>query len=350
MNAQAFLAGLRQSPDYLLQNLDLVNRRGLVVKLAEADYRRTSFLDERAFTPGTQGAWFALDSILAETEGVDAPAPYFIFQVGHCGSTLVSKLLAELPSCFPVREPIALLMLALEKRELERPVSRLDGALWEALLARNTTLLSRVYRPGDRALIKTTSVCGNLVEPLLRQNPQSRALCLHADLETWLTNMLKNDANRENGRAFSQAWLMDLHSLTGRCNLLLSALSDAEQFTVNWLACMLYFQRAEQAMGQRLLRLDFEELLQDPAGRIADIGNFLGFDAAKVVALVQGPLMKSYAKNPNRAYDADTRRQELAETRLRCANEIRAGLALAEKLCGEVAMLAPLAKQMRPAA
>jgi hypothetical protein len=347
MNAQTFLAGLHQSPDYLLQNLDVVNRRGLVVKLTEAGYRRTSFLDERALTAETQGAWFPLDLLLTEAGGIKAGPAHFIFQVGHCGSTLVSKLLAELPGCFPVREPITLLMLALERRELERPVSRLSTATWDKLLLMSRALLSRTYRPGDRAVVKATSACGNLVEPLLWQNPNSRALFMHMDLEVWLATMLRNEVNRENGRAFAQAWLMDLHALTGRKSIVLASLSDAEQFAINWLSNMLCFQRAEQLYPQQIMRLDFEALLQAPTERLTDIGRFFGFDTARAGELAAGPLMKSYAKNPTKPYDSEMRRKELMEIRQGGAAEIRIGLALAEKLCGEIAMLAPLADQLR---
>lgn len=349
MNAQVFLTGLRQSPDYLLQNLDVVNRRGLVVKLSEADYRRTPFLDERAMTPDTRGAWFPLDLLLEEAGHINTRPAHFIFQAGHCGSTLVSKLLAELPGSFPVREPLALLVLAFERRELDRPVARLGAAAWDRLLAMSATLLSRTYRPTERAVIKATSVCGNLAEPLLRQNADSRALFMQMDLENWLANMLKNEVNRENGRAFAQAWLTDFHALTGRKNLVLASLSDAEQFTVNWLSTMLHFQRAERLYAQRIMRLDFETLLQQPAAKLAEAGDFFGLDTTRTEELIQGPLMKAYAKNPNRPYDTDTRRREMAEVRQRCAAEIRTGLSLAEKLCGEIAMLAPLTSLLRSA-
>ena len=347
MNAQPFLTGLRQSPDYLLQSLDVVNRRGLVVKLTEADYRRTAFLDERAFTADTHGAWFPLDLLLTEMADIKADPAHFIFQVGHCGSTLVSKLLAELPGCFPVREPITLLMLALERRELERPVSRLSAATWDKLLLMSRTLLSRTYRSGDRAIIKATSACGNLVEPLLWQNPASRALFMHMNLEVWMATMLRTEVNRENGRSFAQAWLMDLHALTGRKSIVLASLSDAEQFAINWLSNMLCFQRAEQLYPQQIMRLDFEAFLRAPAERLTDIGRFFGHDTARAAELAAGPLMKSYAKNPSKPYDSDMRRKELEEIRQRGAAEIRTGLALAEKLCSEIAMLAPLANQLR---
>ena len=61
MNMHPLLAGLQANPDFLLQNLDFRERRGLVVKISESAYRQTAFLDERVLRADTQGAWFPLD-------------------------------------------------------------------------------------------------------------------------------------------------------------------------------------------------------------------------------------------------------------------------------------------------
>ena len=343
MNAGDFAKGLTTSPDFLWQDIDLVNRRGLVVKLDEAGYRRASFLDNRAFVRETQGAWFRLERILQEAAGLPAsPSPHGIFHVSHCGSTLVSRLIAELPGCLPIREPLVPLGLAMERRELDRPVSRLDGATWGKFYGTAMRLLSRVYRPGDRAVIKHTSACGNLLTPFMESAPDSKALLLHTDLETWLTVMLRDEDVRHNGRFYAQAWLSDLHSLTGRRDIRLAALDDAQQFAVNWLSAMLQFERAVRQHGARALRCDFEMFLADPRAGLENTGAFLGFDTTGAGEAAAGPLLKSYAKNPDKPFDRAARDQELKQTRERSAAEIRAGMKFAEKLCNEIEMLAPL--------
>src|SRR4029077_792099 len=102
MSADELLAGLHKSPDYFLHDLDLVNRRALVVKQDEAVYRRASFLDQRALKSDTRGGWLPLDTMYPHVDGLKPAAPaHFISHVSHCGSTLVSRLLAELPGCEP---------------------------------------------------------------------------------------------------------------------------------------------------------------------------------------------------------------------------------------------------------
>ena len=343
MNAEDFLQGLAQGPDCLFQDVDLVNRRGLVVKFEREDYRRASFLDQRAFRKETLGAWFGLDCILDQAgQLAEPPAAHAIFHVSHCGSTLVSRLLAELPGCLPVREPITLLACAQARRELDQSSSRLDQTTWDKLFDATVKLLSRVYQPGERAFIKATSACGNLLPPFLRRSTASKALLLYTDLETWLTVMLRNDDVRSNGRFYAQAWLKDLHALSGRQEIRLAGLSDAEMFAINWLTAMLHFERTRQASPAQVRRCDFEKLLADPVGELDSVGRFLGLDTARLPEVLAGPLMKSYAKGPSQAFDATIRSRELQEARKLAAAEIGTGLRYAEKLCGEIAMLAPL--------
>ena len=148
---------------------------------------------------------------------------------------------------------------------------------------------------------------------------------------------------------FRSAWFADFCELTGRRDLRFSTLSDAEQFAINWLATMLHFQRARETMPERVMPLGFEAFLAEPAGQLGAVARFLGLDPAGVAQAMAGPLMRSYAKNPSVPFDARARQRELEEGRRAFAGEIGSGMALAEKLCGEMPMLAPLTAQLRRA-
>lgn len=348
MNPQSLLAGLRQSPDFLLQDLDLVNRRGLLVRISEADYRRASFLDHRVLKPDTEGAWFPLPQLLKETADIHtALPPHLIFHVSHCGSTLVSRLLAELPGGLPIREPLLTLGLAMQRRELDLPTARITGRAWNELFDLSLRLLGRTYRPGERSFIKATSACANLLESLASRSPASRALLLYTDLETWLCTMLRDEAVRENGRFYAPAWLTDFAVMTGHDDLKLSELTDAEQFTLNWLTGMLHFEKARQGMPERMLPCDFEVFLADAGAGLESAAHFFGLDVTGAREAASGPLMRSYAKNPNRVYDSGKRRQELKEAREQFGKEVDAGLAFATRLCREQPLLEPVAQHFR---
>ena len=343
MSTEELLSGLTKSPDYFLHDLDFVNRRGLVVKFDEAVYRRAAFLDQRALKADTRGAWFPLDTIYSHAQGLKPAAPaHFIFHVSHCGSTMVSRLLAELPGCEPLREPLALLGLAVQRRELDRPLSRLDGPAWDRLFALVSTLLSRTYRPGERAVVKATSACVNLLPALALHSSASRSLLLYTKLEPWLANMLKDEAVRENGRYYAPIWLADFHALTGRKDLRLAALKDAEQFALNWLTGMLLFERGRREAPERVQLCDFDAFLEEPASGLQSAGRFFGLDTARAAEVATGPLMKSYAKNVDRSFDAEQRRHELQESRRLNAEELRTGMKFAERLYAELPALSPL--------
>ena len=347
MNPESLLADLGQTPDVLFQDLDAINRRGLLVRVSETDYRRASFLDHRVLKPNTEGAWFPLARILKESAGLRQPLPpHFIFHVSHCGSTLLSRLLAELHGNLPVRDPLFTLVLALQRRELGQAMARFTPDDWDRLFDLSLRALGRTYRLGERAFIKTTSACANLLEPLAIQSPASRVLLLYTDLETWLCTMLRDEAVRENGRQFAPAWFRDFMVMTERGGLKLAELSDAEQFALNWLTGMLHFHRALDRMPGRVQLCDFEAFLVDPAAALASAARFLDLDPGRAEEVATGPLMRRYAKNPDRAYDGAKRRQELQQARAQVGKEVDDGLAFAGKLCREHPVLEPIARYL----
>jgi hypothetical protein len=199
-------------------------------------------------------------------------------------------------------------------------------------------------------MLKATSVAGNLAEDMLGRSPDTRALHIYTDIEPWLTIMLRGPQVRENGKAFAPSWLMDLHALTGRTDVRLAALGDAEQCVVNWLMSMLCYLRCQAQDPGRVMQLNFEEFLQQPHIKLRELAHFFGLDSRKVDELVAGPLMRSYAKRPGDPFDAAKRKQEMEETRKRHGDEIRAGLKFAERLCREIPLLEPLGAYLEKAA
>lgn len=349
MNTHPLLAGLRRNPDCMLQNLDLVNKRGLVVRVSEKLYREASFLDDRMFTPNMEGAWVPLDAIAETLGGLVAPTPHYIFQVGHCGSTLVSRLLAELPGNLPVREPMSLLTLAMTRRELGRASSWVSAAQWQQCFELAKLALARTYRPGDRAVIKVTSTAGNLLEAL-PSNPQKspQMLLLYIRLETLLAVMLRSASLRDSIHAGSPAWITDFCRLTGRDDLRLAELDDAQQITLKWLTLMLLFDQKFKAVPDQTRQLDFDAFLNSPAEALTEAADHFGlkFSTAQIANLVSGSLMRSYSKIPTQTFNPDQRAQELRDARQQFHGEIQAGMIWAAKLCRETSALEPVTRYL----
>ncbi|MGH8371785.1 MAG: hypothetical protein ACRETO_03535 [Gammaproteobacteria bacterium] len=344
MNTHPFLEGLKQSPDYLLQNLDFMNRRGLVVHVNQGTYRQAAFLDERMFTQDTQGAWFALDSLLQITSALPARTAHYIFHIGHCGSTLLSRLLGELPGCFALREPLGFLALAMARRELESPNSPLDAATWHELFEMVIRLQARCYAESDIALIKSTSVAGNLLQPAMSARADSRAILLYMDLEPWLATMLRAPGTRESVRAFTGAWLTDFRRLTGDESIRLHGLDDIRQAVISWAAMLLNFTQAAAHNPARTCWMNFDTFLAAPAQHCKTLTDFLALPATDVTiqTLTSGPIMAHYAKDPHQNFDSTARTRELTDSRRQFGAEIRAGLEWFEELTRQIPVLSKL--------
>ncbi|MGA9855488.1 MAG: hypothetical protein WBR29_09460 [Gammaproteobacteria bacterium] len=346
MNTHPFLQGLGSNPDFLLQNFDLANRRALVVRVNESVYREASFLDDRILNPQTEGFWLPLESVLQQTGQLTPAKPHYIFHVGHCGSTLISRLLAELPHCLPLREPMSLLTLAVARRELGRVSSWLTTAQWNQLLQTAISSLARTYRKSDKSLIKVTSNAGNLLESLLPVSEgDSHILMMYISLESYLAVMLRTQDLRASIHAFSPVWMTDFCRLTGRTDLCLAELGDAQQITLKWLVILMLFVRAGTSSQSESQLLNFDKFLMNPLERFMQItGLFkLECDMEKARQLLDGPMMQRYSKIPTQSFNHTQRNSELRDARQKFQPEINAGLKWAETLCREIPALASVA-------
>ena len=350
MNSHPFLSGLRDNPDFLLQNLDFRNQRGLLVKISERAYRQASFLDERVFEADTQGAWFPLETLLEIAADIPIrQAPHYIFHVGHCGSTLISRLLGELPQVFSLREPVTLLALAVIRRELGTAAAPLDRDAWDRIFRMSLALLSRTYHAADRPFIKLTSAAGNLLGPLLGAHADSKALLLYVDLETYLATMLRAETPRENLRAYAAVWLKDFHQFTGRHDIQLNSSDDARQAVINWLTMLLTFSRATTQHPGNTFWLNFDTFLGAPTRHLQAAADFFNLPVSSnaISMLMQGPLMNHYAKDPGQVFDAHARQRELADARGHLEVEIRTALDWAASLCMDIPALEPVIPYLR---
>lgn len=107
---------------------------------------------------------------------------HWLFHIGHCGSTLVSRLLDLVPGILGLREPLPLLTLA---------HGRTDPAV-AAWQPRVRALLARGFPDTAAVVVKPTSLVATIAHQLVPG--AGRACLLWVDLETWLTTMLRDGA------------------------------------------------------------------------------------------------------------------------------------------------------------
>lgn len=300
------------TPEYLPFELDPGSGRVALLRLSEADYRAASFLDQRMLRP---------DSAIVETNWADLDLPdgtrrdvQYIFHIGNVGSTLISRLLGELPDVFALREPLLLRTFA------EAPPG-------EAEFDRLRALLSRTFRSEQRAIVKATSFTSEIADRLVPLG--SRALFLYASPDRYLENILAGENSWQTLQALSPIRLARLQRRCPGLEADLGGMHDGLKAALGWACEMTSLEAAAARMPEgTVLWLDFDTFLADPAAHLAAIAGHFGHaaDAAPIRTIVEGPLMGRYSKALDYEYSPGLRRQILAEARYRHGAAIRDGL------------------------
>jgi hypothetical protein len=297
------------SPRWFPHALDLAGDRLLVAEKTEQDYREAAFLDERSLDPGRAQHWIPW----AAAAGAVPPGArrdlHYIFHIGHVGSTLVSRLLGELPEVLALREPLVLRTLA------EAPAAipgRIDTL---------TALLSRTFHPRQRAMAKATSFVSEIAAELVPGG--SKALLLYTGPERYVANIFAG----ENSRRVAAI------SAAGRLARLLrrspggswEASSEGETIALGWAAEMTSLvQASERLPPETALFMDFDDFLAAPAESLLRLARFfelpLGADGAE--RLARHPLMGRYSKAVEHEYSPALRDELLREAGSRHGPEI----------------------------
>ncbi len=326
------LPEIMASPRLYLHSLD--DKKGALIVDADPDfYKNAVFLDQRALGPGTNGAWVPLDVLWRHVDAADfsylAPAN-FIFHSGHCGSTLISRLLDEAPAVLGLREPLVLRTLA---TGLHARGVRGDMA-FEETFKRVYQLLVRRFSPKQKVIIKPTSMCNNLAAVLLAQNPANRGILLFVKLEVYLANMLdKSEATDIDG--FLSHRIASLKKIVPDLGLEPGALSPAEKIAFSWLAeTAQFYLLSTRGLAARLLLMDFDQFLAQKAAHLSNIVQHFSIPGAQesMAGMLASPVFDSYSKQPGFAYTPARREAILNESRAANAAAIKTGIDFVERM------------------
>ena len=113
----------------------------------------------------------------------------------------------------------------------------------------------------------------------------------------------------------------------------LGALSEGESVALGWACEVSALAHAARVAGERVLCLDFDAFLSDPAPLLLSVLHHFNIDAtaAQVQAILRGPDMHRYSKAPEHAYDAALRHAVLQQARAAHGAEITRGLVWLER-------------------
>lgn len=311
-------------PEMLPFKLDLVGRRVLWLRLSASQRRDAAFLDERALPKDAQGGWMPMES-LHDPVPAQAPAAA-IFHIGHCGSTLLSRLLESWPEVQSLREPLPLRTLAEAWPQLAMSQSRLDPRQAPDLLRDLWARWSHPLPPARRSVVKASSSCNGLVVPLLAQQSSLQAILLDMPLRPYLATLLKASGSVMDAAHAAGERLQVLQGEGLAEGEALHAMSLPEQCAMGWLAERVRFDRLSTG-EPRVLRVDFEALLSGPDVTLQAIARHLSIDPGGVAAALASPAWGRYSKAQDHDYGRQARAMDLELALQRHRGEIEAGMA-----------------------
>jgi hypothetical protein len=346
---------LTAAPSPFALDFDEAGDRLCFVSLTEADFRAASFLDERVLAGGAVGSWLATAEVGEFAKSLAGESD-FIFHIGHVGSTLVSRLLGAGERIFAVREPALLRSLARRPWLLATGEPAADPSF--SRLALSLKLLSRVWRPGQRSQIKTTSFVSDIAPQILAASPTARALLMFVAPQIHIATRLAGPATRAELPAIARGWLERLHGRLGGDFWRLEALSEGERAALGWACEICALAQVARRFPERVRWLEFEGFLADPA---AGLGGTVGFLRGapldgEIAAMLESGDLRRYSKAPEHSYDAQTRRQTIEQGLRGHGTEIERGIAWlnaagrAHPLIADAAVMAAQAARARRSA
>lgn len=298
---------------------DLVNDRLLITQLSDEDFRRAAFLDQRAMTPSTPKQWVPWDSATFDTTAMGEPR--YIFHIGHVGSTLVSRLLADGHGLLPLREPLLLRTLADVAVRHDRPDCPWSPDRFEQRMADCRRWLLRRGSNGASPMVKATSFATSIANHLIGDD--GRGLFLFASLRNYLGTILAGEASRTETLTLAPQRMVRLHRMVDGFDAPLWTLDPVTRVAAAWL-CEIVTAGATMAAGRAVLWMDFDRFLADPLPRLAAVQQHYGLpvDESHNRVLLDGPVMRTYSKAPDHDYSPQLRNELIGEALNRHADAV----------------------------
>ena len=297
MSSAPTAAEIVRDAGWLAQALDPASGMLRIVQMDRDSYRNASFLDDRMLQKQHFAGivpWASVAEALTADARTDAR---WIFHIGHVGSTLVARLLGEIPGVLSVREPRVL-----------RDIAALPKERRADFIPAVQKLVSRTFASDEMALVKATSFVSELAAELVP--PGERALFMYATPRNYIASILAGDNSVEEMVALARSRAV---RIAARASLP-QPRNAAEAAAAAWACEMTSLEAASEAMANGPVAwANFDFMLADMPAELARVADFFGFDTADVESIATGPLMGRYSKATEHEYTPSLRRDLIAE-------------------------------------
>ncbi|HEY3815510.1 MAG TPA: hypothetical protein VGL66_20005 [Caulobacteraceae bacterium] len=310
-----FAENLKRSPEVYPHTWDIAQDQVLFVQMSPKDYTDAAFLDQRAINPKAKGQWTPMSNVRAAVTEAKIPERLgFIFHTGHVGSTLISRLI-DGTQLFCMREPTPLRVLSQVKAELPTPESLLTPAQYKRELAMFLELWSRTWTPEQMTVVKATSFASETAEDVVSRPGCKGALMLYATPKAYVSGILAGPNSRIEAKVLSPGRLRRLNQRLGTAAFRLATMSEGARIAMGWASEMTALLAGSTAREDKVQWLDFDRFLSAPEPGLEVVLDVFGvkYPPEQITALIKGPIMRQYSKQPEHAYDAKLRREVLEQ-------------------------------------
>jgi len=311
---------LSRSPEYYPLRVDFHKRAVTFVRMSRETYRESVFLDARTRHLGAMHS-LRLDDVLLAMDTGRMPLPVtYILHPAFCCSTLLARYFELLASCLVLKEPLLLTQVALSSCE--------PSPQWLELFDCSVKLLTRGYSETERVIIKAHEPCNVLGRKLLQRNHRATVIFLMTPQRHFMLSVLKSSERRAWVRSRVCEVLANGGAGSGWEDVRPSTLTDAQTAAFMWtINNCLRQQFAAEPERARVVLLDSDQLVDDPEETLAVIARSCqhALDDKQIAWMVGHPSMRKYSKNVSRAYDASTRRREIAQLEEQYGAEVDEG-------------------------
>ena len=333
----AALESLFLVPEYYL--LEFSGNHAHFVRMDRNTYHESIFTDsQRIVTADSEIYRIEIVKLLElfEARNASLPAVQFIFHVAHCGSTLLARALDRPGHNLVYREPSALRQLAVAYN----PMEPLDAhSMWSRCLRMLYALLSRTFEASQPVIIKANVPVNFILPEILSVNPESSAILLYSDLESFLIAALKSQERRH----WVSNVLKELATNISRSTMLptetMEGLSPGAAAACIWLAQINRFNNIP-GTSTRIRSLNCDTLYDSPVETLRCAFDFLNQDVTdnEVQEIVSGELFSSYSKSPGMRYTNQDRLDEKLKNSSRLADEISEGTEWIKSITGNTSI------------
>jgi hypothetical protein len=297
---------------WLVQALDPAAGVARTIAMDREAYRAASFLDDRMLQSGVEARLVSWSAVAEAVPIISRRDARWIFHIGHVGSTLIARLLGEVPGVLSVREPRFLRDLTVISADERKPFTQAAQALF-----------SRTFAQDELALVKATSFVSEIAPELVPTG--ERAMFMFASPRNYIASILagENSVKELALLAPSRASRMAPRVRPAEPR------NDAESAALAWACEMTALEAAAETMPDRFIAwLDFDHFLASPEPRLGEIADHFGFPSTNLGAIADGPLMRRYSKAPEFEYSPALRRDLIAQAAHANAGEIDDALAM----------------------